>query len=202
MCRVRDGIASSLTERRESMARVVLLSFVDNDAAEHFIEGALAAQDENTPTDQLATEIMATGAIVVACSTIEAMVARPTAACKCKIVGKSRGSSRGKFSALTENWYKSERFGWLIHKRCKRPNYWAVARFIENMIVGVGCNDPLPERKERIKEEEEVCSLPETMNDSAQAVSKSGLPESSGKTQTEISSVQTVDAVASATTDT
>src|ERR1700745_937444 len=150
MCRVRDGIASSLTERRESMARVVLLSFVDNDAAEHFIEGALAAQDENTPTDQLATEIMATGAIVAACSTIEAMVARPTAACKCKIVGKSRGSSRGKFSALTENWYKSERFGWLIHKRCKRPNYWAVARFIENMIVGVGCNDLLPELKERI----------------------------------------------------
>jgi hypothetical protein len=138
------------------VARIVILSFGDNDAAEHFVEGVLAAQDQDTSTEQLATEIMATGAIVSACSTIEAMVARPTAWCKCKIVGKSRGASRGKFSAMTESWYKSARFGWLIHRRCQRPHYFVVTRFIQNMVTGVGCNDLLPELKAKLVPKEEI----------------------------------------------
>jgi hypothetical protein len=132
------------------MARVVLLQFLDNDAAEHFIESVLAAQDENTPTEQLSSEIIATGAIAAACATVEALIARPTVWCKCKIVGKSQGARRGKFSALTERWYKTERYGWYVHARCERPNVFNVKRFINNILIGVSCNNLLPELKEKI----------------------------------------------------
>jgi hypothetical protein len=135
------------------MARVVVLSFGDNDAAEHFIESLWAAQeadDNKTATEELSREIIATGAIAAACGTVEALVARPTMWCKCKIVGKSRGSSRGKFSALTEQWGRTERYGWFVHRRCNKPNYYIVTRFIRNMIIGTGGNNLLPELDARL----------------------------------------------------
>jgi hypothetical protein len=129
-----------------------VIDFLDNDAAEHFVASVLAAQDEDRE-EVLATEIMATGAILAACGTVELMVARPTAYCKCVIVGKSRGASRGKFSAVTESWYKTERFGWFVHRRCNKPSRWIVWRWYKNMIVGH--NDLLPELKAKLYPEPE-----------------------------------------------
>src|SRR5260370_42469692 len=121
------------------MARVVVLHFDDNDAAEHFVEGVLAAQDTSSEDERLATEVMATGAIVAACSRIEALIARPTVYCKCVIVGKSRGTSRGKFSSTTESWIRPERLGRYVQARCKKPNRFVDADFTKNMLVGIGC---------------------------------------------------------------
>ena len=142
------------------MARVVLLSFKENDAAEQFIASVLAAQDESTPMAQMSQNIMAAGAIASACGVIEAMIARPTVACRCVIVGKSQRGTKSKFRALGERWVKSERFGWLIHERCKRPNYWVVKRFIDNMHVGY--NDLLPELKAKLRPVEEII-IPESI---------------------------------------
>jgi len=131
------------------MARVVILSFGDNDAAEHFIESVWAAQEaeDNETTER---EITATGAIAAACATVEALVARPTVWCECKIVGKSRGSSKGKFSALTEMWIRTERFGWVVHQRCNKPNRWVVKRFVHQLLAGVGLKNLLPELDARL----------------------------------------------------
>jgi len=128
------------------MARIVLLGFGDNDAAEHFIASLWAAQEaDDNQTEVLQQETVAIGAIAAACATVEALVARPTTYCECKIVGKGRGSSRGKFSAQTEDWIRTQRFGWIVHKRCNKPNRWVVRRFVHQLLAGVGIKNLLPE---------------------------------------------------------
>lgn len=127
------------------MARVVILSFDDNDAAEAFIEKTLDAQE-----DRYEGIPMAISSIVVAHATIEALVARPTVSCRCNIVGKSNRSANGrnKFNALHEHWHRTDKFGWYIHERCKRPNFFVVRDFIKNMLVSSG-NNLLPALKEK-----------------------------------------------------
>jgi hypothetical protein len=150
------------------MARVVLLSFSDNDAAEAFVEHTLEAQA--APNGGIPMSI---SAHVVAHATIEAVVARPTVSCRCRIVGMTQyyreksqraRAGQGKFvdygspeqkeyvSAMGTH-VKTERFGWLIHTKCTRPGFYVVQRFIQMMLVGVGCNDLLPEIKEKMKDE-------------------------------------------------
>jgi hypothetical protein len=147
------------------MARIVVLSFDDNKAAEAFVEHTLDAQDPMS-SDTQATAI---GYLTVAHSVIEAVVARPTVSCRCRIVGmtewarmnnqrkKTRGMGkfqdgpqREEYVASIGQWHKTERFGWLIHTKCNRPNYFVVHRFIQNMLIGLGCNNLLDEIKEKI----------------------------------------------------
>jgi hypothetical protein len=150
------------------MARTILLTFDDNDAAEVFVEGVLDAQDTDREHEFFGHQAMAIGAVVASMSKIEAMVARPTVSCRCNIVGyttwqryhgrKTGGkfvdySDRADYSASMGVWRKTERFGWLIHTKCKRPNYFVVHRFIQNMLIGIGCNNLLPEIEERLAQE-------------------------------------------------
>jgi hypothetical protein len=151
------------------MARVVVLHFDDNDAAEHFVEGVLALQDPNTELRSLPALIRHTGSIVAACGKVEAIIARPTVYCKCKIVGMtewSRQQNRRKnsnkfvdysnqadYATAMGQHRKTERYGWLIHTKCKKPNRFIVQRFIQNLLIGLGCNNLLSELKEAIRQE-------------------------------------------------
>jgi hypothetical protein len=147
------------------MARVVILSFDDNTAAEAFVEHTLEAQAAKHGGIPISIS-----AHVVAHATIEAVVARPTVSCRCRIVGmtqyyreKSQRSRAGQgkfvnyggpeqqeYVSVMGTHVKTERFGWLIHTKCKRPGFFVVKRFIQMMLVGVGCNDLLPEIVERM----------------------------------------------------
>jgi hypothetical protein len=155
------------------MARVVILSFQDNDAAEAFVEHTLEAQAAKHGGIPIAIS-----AHVVAHAQVEAMVARPTVSCRCRIVGmtqffREKGQRRrttGKFEDPTDRleyslamgrWIKSERFGWLIHDKCKRPNFFPVKNFISNMVLGCGANDLLPELKRKLWEEDNPILGPE-----------------------------------------
>jgi hypothetical protein len=160
------------------VARVVILSFNDNDAAEHFIESVWTVQDGEVSSEQLQTETMAAGAIAAACSKIEAMVARPTIACKCKILSKRakqwRRSNQSKFAVYdgTSGWYRTERFGWFVHRPCNKPNRFVVSRFIKNMVIGAGCKDLLPELDERLYPEPE-----ESIEDREERLAEERTPE-------------------------
>jgi hypothetical protein len=115
------------------MARVVILSFKDNAAAERFVELTLGVQDDATVP--LAQAISGIGAIVGSSAKVEALVAQPTLACRCKRVLK--GDS-----------YKTKRFGWWVHRGpkdqpCNRPQMAIVRNFIKNLYVGY--NNLLPE---------------------------------------------------------
>ena len=108
------------------MARVVILSFADNDAAERFIDLTLSVQG----SDRNWHEFSEIGAIVGSMSKVEALVARPTMSCPCRSVRK--GDS-----------HKSPRFGWWVHNPCNKPQKEIVRNFIKNLYVGY--NNLLPE---------------------------------------------------------
>ena len=170
------------------MTRIVVLSFDDNKAAEAFVEHILVAQDPMS-SDTQATSI---GYLAVALSVVEAVVARPTVSCRCRIVGMTeyfrnqsqRRRSTGKFEDPGERreyvtamgrWTKTERFGWLVHDKCNRPNYFIVHRFIQNMLIGLGCNNLLDE----IKEKRNAPTEPEAStggNDMVQPLPVEGVP--------------------------
>jgi hypothetical protein len=153
------------------MARTVVLTFNDNDAAAAFIEGVLTAQDPELGEEQLATEIMATGAIVSAMAKIDAVIARPTRYCRCRIVGMTQWARENRRGRVTSGKFidtdplrpeyisqvgrhiKTKRFGWLVHDKCNKPGQFVVQRFIQNMLIGIGCNNLLDEYKTKIREE-------------------------------------------------
>jgi hypothetical protein len=124
------------------MARAILLTFKDNEAAEAFVKAMWRAQDgDGISLDQVG-EI---GLIVAASSKIQWMVARPLQYCKCKIM-PSLG--KGKFDRVYEKWKQTERYGWIVHVKCNKPSYWVVRDWIKHRRVGL--NDLLPELKEEV----------------------------------------------------
>lgn len=152
------------------MARVVVLDFKDNDAAEHFVQALLEVQNEDRNSEYAGHEAMAIGAVAMAMSEVKAIVARPTVSCRCRIVGMTqyfrekhqrsrvatgkfidwRGPERTEYVTAMGRWIKTERFGWLIHDKCKRPAFYPVHRFFQNMLIGMGANNLLPEIKKRL----------------------------------------------------
>lgn len=122
------------------MARVIILAFSDDAAAERFAQ--LKDDFESNPdaeTDPAEDEgkIILLGATVAAHTEMEAMIARPTVFCRC-----TSGTGKGTY-------YKTTKFGWWIHRPCKKPTYTIVKNFIHNMTISVG-NDLLPGlRKQR-----------------------------------------------------
>lgn len=97
------------------MARVIVLEFSDNEAAEAFCRASLA---ESEPT-----------------YTLQAMVARPTTYC--------RGPHRvpGKLKSQM-GWTRTIKFGWWVCSVCNKPAPTVVRNFIANMVGGY--NDLLP----------------------------------------------------------
>jgi hypothetical protein len=134
------------------MARVVMLNFDDNEAAEQFV---IAIQKSQGDSYQLnVTDINTVGMVACAYSKVVAVVARPTVWCRCRIVPRGRGTVKTKFDNAFERWTRTERFGWYVHSRCKRPNYFVVRDYMRNILVSAG-NNLLQELLDRIEEEEE-----------------------------------------------
>lgn len=162
------------------MARVVILSFDDNQAAEAFVNHVWDAQDSERVYPYQFMPV-AISAMVVAHAKIESMIARPTVSCRCRIVGmtqffreKRRGvkvggkfvdpSDRLEYTLAMGRWIKTKRYGWLVHDKCKRPHFFVVQRFIQNMHVGT--NDLLPEIRQRRWEEDNPILGCEPMSES------------------------------------
>ena len=91
--------------------RTIVLSIKDNDAANEFAKAMLEAERNGMP-------------FVPQGTTINAIIARPTLACKC--------NSRKKLTG----WTRTPRFGWFVCPVCKRPSYYVVRDFIKNMLHG------------------------------------------------------------------
>lgn len=115
------------------MGRVVLLSFRNNEIAESFVRTMLRATDEELTQEEIFSLVRGLGTIVAAGGKVEAIVARPTIACKCKHKGKP------------PRWKKSQRFGWWICPNCNRPSPYAGCFRIKNAIIGMGGNNLLHE---------------------------------------------------------
>jgi hypothetical protein len=105
------------------MARVIVLSFDDNESAEMFALGMLNKVADGCPT-------------VPPSAKIEAMIARPTARC----TGPHRIPGRMKSE---HGFTRTKRFGWFVCATCKKAAPAVVERFIENMLGGY--NNLLPE---------------------------------------------------------
>jgi hypothetical protein len=97
------------------MARIVVLSFDSNEAAESF---AAVSMNDDVPYK------------------VEAMIARPTTGCRGphRVPGKMK-PERG--------WSRTIRFGWFVCAVCKKPSATVVRDFIANMLGGY--NNLLPE---------------------------------------------------------
>jgi hypothetical protein len=123
------------------MARVVILSFKENAAAEAVVAKLDALQVADSATGWQHTDL---GVILAAHAKPEALLARPTAGCKCRRSGRVQG------------WTRTERFGWFVCPECKRPSQTVVNRWIRNLIGTVGSNNLLQELRDKITEPREV----------------------------------------------
>jgi hypothetical protein len=111
------------------MARIIILSIESNAEAEDFARWLL---DGNAPKtwDEGDLPVVPRG------TKIEAMIARPTVACRGphRVPGKLRSQM---------GWTRTQRFGWWVCSVCKKPSPTVVRDFIRNMCNGH--NDLLPE---------------------------------------------------------
>jgi hypothetical protein len=106
------------------MARIIVLSFEDNESAEMFAQELLGLYPNlGRP-------------VVPPSAKIEAIVARPTSGCPGphRVPGKMK-PERG--------FTRTKRFGWFVCGTCKRPAKTVVENFIRNMLGGY--NNLLPE---------------------------------------------------------
>ena len=108
------------------MARVLVLSFSNNDAAERVVRLLDQIQGKEYIRSNEFGEL---GVVLASTVNIEALVARPTAWCRHRFV-------RG------QPWKKTEKFGWYIHdvEGCKRPAAAVVKDFMKNMLIASGNN--------------------------------------------------------------
>jgi hypothetical protein len=134
------------------MARAVLITFRDNDAAEAFVKKVWEVQDQDSSTGRATIEA---GLLVAAKGKIEWMIARPLNSCYCRISPKR--IKKGKFDQSYEPYHRTQRFGWFVHSKCNKPNRFVVRNFINNLHVG--WNDLLDELREP-KSEVEQEALP------------------------------------------
>jgi hypothetical protein len=126
------------------VARIILLGFKDNDAAEAFIRDMDRIQSLDPVSSSLMGEL---GVITASAGKVEALVARPTLTCKCSSTGMHQGKKTG------AGFTKTAKFGWWVHAKCRRPTSYIVKNFITNMLNGH--NDLLPELRESWQPKEE-----------------------------------------------
>lgn len=100
------------------------MSFKDNEAAEALIKETLKSQRD--PHGGVPISI---AHIMCSSATVEAMMARPTAGCKCKTHKNHK-----------QAWTRTVRFGWWVHASCKRPASLVVRNYIKNLIISGGTN--------------------------------------------------------------
>jgi len=112
------------------MARAILITFKDNDAAEAFVKTTWRSQGDNGAS---LADVGELGLIVASAARIRWMIAQPTQACKCNI---KPNTGKGKFNNQYEQWRQTERFGWRVHARCNKPNFFVVRDFLRNLHVG------------------------------------------------------------------
>ena len=125
------------------MARTFLLTFKDNEAAESFVR--LMTQTEDTKVPDWNDHVNTLGIVLSACGKLDAMVARPTAYCKCP-----GSTAKGKMS----EWKKTAKFGWFICPSCRKPALQVVSKFVKNHLAGM--HDLLPELIAKIKDTEQA----------------------------------------------
>ena len=129
------------------MARVLVLSFKDNSAAEILIRSLDRIQEQDWTLPEVRFGEL--GVILAANAKVEAILARPVAGCKHRFV-------KG------QPWKKTEVFGWYVHdvEGCKRPAATVVRDFIKNMLIASG-NNLLPALRESWHNKEEDVLDPE-----------------------------------------
>jgi hypothetical protein len=113
------------------MARTILLTIKDNAAAEAFVKTVDEAQQDPSvwrPDDPIWGEIVR---VLVADAKLDAVVARPTAACNCTGTQKKRGRIKP-----LGDYTRTPHFGWWVHAGCRKPDRLIVRRFIRNMLGG------------------------------------------------------------------
>lgn len=115
------------------MARVVILSFENNAAANKFVKDLNASQNSDEVASSKVAEM---GLIAMSYSKLEALLARPTLACECT---KGLGIRSQQYKAVA-GFGKTTKFGWWVHSACKRPTKLVVDRFIHNLIISGGNN--------------------------------------------------------------
>jgi hypothetical protein len=109
------------------MARVIIISVESNGEAESFARWMVDKDKEGYNEDM---------PVVPPGAKIEAMIAKPTVACRGphRVPGKLRSQM---------GWTRTQRFGWWVCSVCKKPSPTVVRDFIRNMCNGH--NDLLPE---------------------------------------------------------
>jgi hypothetical protein len=130
------------------MARVVVLSFKDNENAETFIDLLDQLQGGDWP-GVVGQAIQEMGLILASGSKPEALLARPTMpGCTCKY-------------PQYKTWKPTKRYGWLVCPNCKRPAVQVIRNYIKNLIISGG-NNLLAELRERTKNagSESVAEVP------------------------------------------
>jgi hypothetical protein len=107
------------------MARLLLLSIKDNDAAEAIIKAILKADSFSADDKDWGDHVKELGTLVSAYSKIEWVLARPLAFCQC--VSKAKDN---------KGWGKTKRFGWWVHAGCNRCSKMVVDKFVGNLMNG------------------------------------------------------------------
>lgn len=114
--------------------RIVLLEMPTEDA-EEFVRAVVAAGEGGGPVFVRDYEM-----------TVEAVVARPTSACRCTQVSESKYQRRKRLrtqATKDQAWRRGPKFGWWLCSSCRKPSRAAVLHWVSSMIVGA--NDLLPE---------------------------------------------------------
>jgi hypothetical protein len=114
------------------MARVVVLSFRENESAESFLKLLQELQEGNARFDSVVPNFNLTlqemGLILGAGAKAEALLARPTLpGCQCKYKNQ-------------RDWYKTKKFGWFVCPRCRRPHVLVIQGYISNLLISGGNN--------------------------------------------------------------
>jgi hypothetical protein len=122
------------------MARTLIITWPDNEAAERFatILHQLQTKTYEGLTDEGLSEL---GDLLTdgdELPEMDAMVARPTKGCRCTSAERRRGRQKE-----LGDWTRTPRFGWFVHAGCRRPSAYVVRHFVANMLGGY--KDILPE---------------------------------------------------------
>lgn len=110
------------------MARLVVIEFSDNEAAEKFVR-RMSGLDKPEGSEQ-ANDAFSVGSLVRAYGEVVRVVAKPTIFCTC---GDPRTVGGG--------WAKSKKYGWMVHKTCAKPTVeWG-----SKIVYLLSVKDLLPE---------------------------------------------------------
>jgi hypothetical protein len=105
------------------MARLILLSVKDNEAADAIVK--LILKSDNVHKEGWGDHVQELGAPISAYSVIEWVMARPLAWWVCASKAKDN-----------KGWGKTKRFGWWVHAGCNRCSRMVVVKFVSNLLNG------------------------------------------------------------------